>query len=95
MQPICLLGDSCTGHADFPPRNNTGSDHYLVINGRPVHCVGHGWADHCNPVPVCHAGVLAAGSAYMTVNGNAVARIGDPISCGSQVATGDSYWVLD
>ena len=95
MQAICLLGDSCSGHDDFPPRANVGSDNYLQINGRPVHCQGHAWAVHCNSDPRCHDGVLAGGSALMQINGQPVGRVGDPISCGSSVASGDDYWILD
>lgn len=95
MPAICLLGDVCTGHGAFPPRANTGSDDYLVVNGRPVHCVGHGWASHCNPTPSCHASTLAGGSAYFFVNGQAVGRIGDPVACGSSVATGDDYFIIE
>lgn len=95
MQPICLLGHKCTGHADWPPRPNVEGDGYLVVNGKPVHCVGHKWATHCNSIPSCHDSILAEGSALMTVNGRAVGRVGDPIACGSTVAEGDSYWILD
>lgn len=94
-QPICLLGHSCTGHGDFPPRGNSEADDYLVVNGRPVHCKGHGWSSHCNPIPVCHGSVLADGSALMMVNGRAVGRVGDPVACGGSVAEGDDYFVLD
>lgn len=94
MPAICLLGDSCTGHGAFPPRANAGSDPYLTVNGRTVHCVGHAWTSHCNDVPVCHGGSLAAGSAYYTVNGAPVGRVGDPVDCGSAVATGDPYFMI-
>lgn len=94
-QPITLLGHNCTGHGAYPPRANSEADDYLLVNGTPVHCVGHGWSVHCDPTPSCHAGSLAGGSALMTVNGRAVGRIGDPVSCGGSVAQGDSYWVLD
>ncbi len=95
MKAITLLGHTCTGHGSWPPRPNVQGDDYLIINGQPVHCVGHGWAVHCNPDPSCHGSVLAAGSALMTVNGRAVGRITDPVACGGQVAEGDDYWILD
>lgn len=94
-QPICLLGHNCTGHGDFPARPNSEADEYLLVNGKPVHCEGHAWSVHCNLVPVCHGAVLAGGSVLMTVNGRAVGRIGDAVSCGGSVAEGDEYFVLD
>lgn len=94
MPDICLLGDECTGHGAFPPRANAGADSYLTVNGRPVHCVGHAWSSHCNPTPSCHGGTLAGGSSYYTVNGAAVGRVGDPVDCGSSVASGDPYFVI-
>lgn len=95
MKPITLKGHSCTGHGGWPPRPSIEGDDYLIVNGRPVHCVGHAWAVHCDPTPSCHGSVLGGGSALMTVNGRAVGRIGDPVACGSNVAEGDDYWRLD
>ena len=95
MPAITLLGDVCTGHGSWPPRANVEADDYLTVNGRAAHCVGHGWAVHCNPVPSCHASALAGGSGYLSVNGRAVGRIGDPVACGSAVATGDDYLIIE
>jgi len=95
MKPITLLGHSCTGHGAWPPRANSEGDDYLIVNGKPVHCVGHAYPSHCDPDSNCHSGKLAGGSALMTVNGNAVGRIGDPVSCGGNAAEGDGYWILD
>lgn len=94
MPDICLLGDTCTGHQGFSPRPNAESDSYMTVNGRAVHCEGHAWEKHCNSGG-CHDGILAAGSAYYTVNGNPVGRVGDPVDCGSKVATGDPYFVIN
>lgn len=95
MKAITLLGHRCTGHGSWPPRPNIEADDYLLINGQPVHCVGHGWASHCNATPQCHASTLAAGSALLQINGRAAGRVGDPVACGGSVAQGDDYWILD
>jgi len=95
MPEVCLLGDVCTGHGGFPSRANVQGDDYLTVNGRPVHCVGHAWATHCDSTPSCHSSALAGGSDYLSVNGNQVGRVGDPVACGSSVATGDSYLMVE
>ncbi len=41
------------------------------------------WARHCS-----HESVLAAGSKTVFVNGRPKGRVGDPVACGSLVATG-------
>ena len=89
MPPVTLLGHVCTGHGCWPPRANVEGDAAFRINGKPVHCHGHAWAAHtCPAIPETHAGVLAAGSAHFRINGRAVGRIGDPVSCGSAAASG-------
>lgn len=95
MPEVCRLGDICTGHGDWPPRPNVEGDDHLMINGLPVHCEGHRWAVHCNTQPQCHDSVLAAGSSFLEVNGRRVGRVGDPVACGSVVATGDGYLIID
>ncbi len=43
---------------------------------------------HCNDTPVCHAGTLASGSGTVFINGKQAGRVGDPVDCGSAVASG-------
>lgn len=88
MPAITRLGDSCTGHGAWPARQNIQGSPDVFINGIPAHRVGDSWATHCNPVMSCHVSVLAAGSGSVFVNGKALGRIGDPVACGSSVATG-------
>ena len=88
MPAVTRKGDMCTGHGDFPPRNSTSGSPDVFVNGIPAHREGDSWAVHCNSAPSCHAGTLAAGSKTVYVNGRQLGRIGDPVSCGSSVATG-------
>lgn len=60
----------------------------MFVNGIPWHRQGDGWAVHCCPDNGCHASVLAAGSPIVYVNSRQAGRIGDPVACGSKVATG-------
>jgi len=78
------LGDLCTGHGPHPPRPNIEASENVFVNGLGAHRLGDNWAPHD------HGGVLAAGSLSVFVNGKNLARIGDPISCGSVVAQGSS-----
>jgi uncharacterized Zn-binding protein involved in type VI secretion len=61
-----------------------------MIDGIPAHCVGDSWAVHCDPKPSCHDGTLSGGSGKVFVGGKALGRVGDPVNCGSSVATGSS-----
>lgn len=86
MPTISILGDQCTGHGSWPPRSNNSASPNVTAGGVAVHRQGDGWATHCNPVPVCHASVLASGSGTVTINNKQCGRIGDPVACGSSVA---------
>jgi uncharacterized Zn-binding protein involved in type VI secretion len=61
----------------------------VYANGIAVHRQGDAWAAHtCPTIPETHDSVLAAGSSSVYVNGKQIGRIGDPVACGSSVATG-------
>ena len=86
MLAAVRLGDICTGHGCFPPRPNIQASGDVFINGRGAHRQGDEWDSHC--CGSCHGGRLAAGSSSVFVNGRPLGRIGDPVDCGSAVATG-------
>lgn len=88
MPAVTRLGDQCTGHGAWPPRPSSSASPNVFVNGIAAHREGDGWAVHCDPLPSCHASVLAAGSSTVYVNGKQLGRIGDPVACGSSVATG-------
>lgn len=90
MSAVTRLGDICTGHGAFPPRPSTSASLNVNVNSIPVHRQGDSWAVHCNPTPSCHGSVLASGSSTVNVNGKGIGRVGDPVACGSSVATGSS-----
>lgn len=77
------LGDICTGHGCWPPRTSTEGSFDVKVNGIPVHRLGDAWDSHCCPNKGCHSSVLAAGSSTVNVNGLQMARVGDPVACGS------------
>lgn len=92
MPAVTRLGDICTGHAHcYPPRPSTGASLTVRVNGIPAHRQSDGWASHgACPVHSPHGDSLAAGSPTVRVNNLQLGRIGDPVSCGSAVATGSS-----
>jgi len=90
MPAVSRLGDACTGHGAWPPRPSTGASADVFVNSIAVHRKGDAWASHCNPTPSCHASTLAQGSATVFANGKPLARIGDPVACGSSVAAGSA-----
>ncbi len=87
MPAVTRLGDSGTGHGCFPSRNSTSGSPNVFVNSIPAHRQGDSWAVHCCG-PVCHGGSLASGSSTVYVNSKELGRIGDPVDCGSTVATG-------
>lgn len=81
--------DTCTGHGSFPPRNSSGGSGNVIINGCGAHRVGDSWVSHGSDSPSSsHGGSGAAGSPNVLTNSSPQCRIGDPISCGSSMATG-------
>lgn len=89
IPPVTRLGDYCTGHGCWPPRPSSGASPNVFCNSIPVHRDTDSWAPHtCPLIPETHASVLAAGSPTVFANGLQVGRIGDPVACGSSVATG-------
>jgi len=91
MPAVTRLGDSCSGHGCWPPRPSTGASPDVFVNGIAVHRQGDAWAPHtCPTIPETHDSVLAAGSSTVYVNGKQIGRIGDPVACGSTVATGSA-----
>lgn len=86
MPAVTRLGDVCTGHGCFPSRASVSGSPTVFVNGIPVHRQGDSWGVHC--CGVCHGSVLVSGSPSVFVDFQQVGRIGDPIACGSTVASG-------
>lgn len=88
MPAATRLGDICTGHPPcYPARPNIVASTNVFVNNKGWHRQGDGWAEHCC-VGDCHPGVLTTGSPNVFVNNKQAGRIGDPVNCGSFVATG-------
>lgn len=95
MPPVTRKGDLCTGHGCWPSRPSAEGDNRFMISGAPAHCQGHAWHPHtCPTIPETHASVLASGSSRFFVDGRQLGRIGDPVACGSSVASGEPRFVV-
>lgn len=94
MPAVSRLGDLGSGHGCFPPRPSTGGSPDVFVNGIAVHRAGDPWDTHCCGSS-CHDSSLAAGASTVNVNGAGMARIGDPVACGSAVAQGSSNVFCD
>lgn len=93
MPPVTLKGDLCSGHTCWPARPSIEGDDRFTVAGRPVHLQGHGWGPHkCGSNT--HIGTLAAGAGRFTVGGRQLGRVGDPVSCGSKVAQGETRFTV-
>lgn len=78
--------DLCTGHGCYPSRPNIQASDNVFINCKGAHRRTDNWASHC--CGGCHGGHLLQGSPTVFVNGLDLARIGDPVDCGSHCMTG-------
>lgn len=87
MPAVSYLGAICSGHSCFPPRVNDEASGNVFVNGIGVHRASDHWVTHCCG-DECHDSALSAGSSSVYVNGLQMARIGDPVACGSVVAQG-------
>lgn len=79
-------GEFCTGHGCWPPRANVEGSQNVFCNSIEVHREGDYWGLH-----VCkdaHIGNLKEGSKTVKVNNQGMARITDPVNCGSFASTG-------
>lgn len=94
MPALSFVGASCTGHACFFPRPNSGPGSTTVrVNGLSCALTGDLF-----PVHVCdksaHPGALAGGSKKVIINGRPAGRVGDRVSCGSVVAMGSGNVIV-
>lgn len=78
--------DICTGHGCWPPRPNASWSNDVFVNGLGVHRKSDSWRIHC--CRSCHGGNTVSGSQTVFANGLEIARVGDPVSCGSKCNTG-------
>lgn len=85
--PVARHQDICTGHGCWPPRPNATASRNVFVNSRGAHRQTDMWESHCCGLE-CHPGSTARGSSTVYVNSLQLARIQDPVDCGSAIMTG-------
>lgn len=93
MAGIAIEGSICSGHEGFPPRPSIEGEAKFTVNGVAVHCDGMNWAQHTKPDNPPHGGI-GIGSVAFTINGAPLCIIGDAVSCGSVIVTGDETFQI-
>lgn len=88
MASIATKVSICSGHDGFPARPPADAEPLLTINGIEVLVEGKQYLVHSDG-DSAHAGQALSTRSWFTVNGAAVVCVGDPVSCGSTVASGD------
>lgn len=87
MPSVGRLGDYCSGHECYPPRQNNQGSPNVFVNSLGWHRKGDHWPIHrCGKYH--HEANLAEGSSSVFVNSTPAGRIGDPLDCGSALITG-------
>jgi len=97
MPGAVRLNDFCTGHGCYGSRKNIVASNNVFINGldRGAHRAADTWDDHGCPVCVEHGGATQAGSPNVYVNSMELARIGDPVDCGSKCMSGSRNVIVN
>ena len=88
MPAVTRKGDNCTGHGCFPPRPNNAGSGNVFTNSIATHRKDDSWSPHGCPNVPPHGAKTSAGSSTVYVNSKNIARIGDPVSCGSSIQQG-------
>lgn len=88
MFPIGIQGSICSGHEGFYPRPAVAGEPFFTVNAIPALVDGMPFDKHSDKNST-HDGVALSSRPWFTINGLGVVCIGDPVSCGSVVATGD------
>lgn len=89
MAAIATTESICSGHDGFPPRQAVSGESGFRVNGIPVLVDGSPFNTHAKPKSPPHGGVAVGTKSSFKINGNTVALVGDPVSCGSTIVTGD------
>lgn len=93
MPGVAIMGSICSGHGGFHPRPSIEGTPPFTVNGTPIMTDSNAFAPHVAPNQPPHTGV-AMGSSKLTVNGKKAVMIGDTVSCGSSIVTGQNLMIL-
>lgn len=89
MTNVSRKGDLSTGDpCGAPPRGSSQGSPNVFTNKIETHRATDAWLPHACPSSAPHGATTSNGSPNVFVNGLKIARVNDPISCGSTIAAG-------
>jgi uncharacterized Zn-binding protein involved in type VI secretion len=88
MPGVAFKTSICDGACGFPPAPSAAWSDNVFANNNNVCRKGDAFQNHP------HGRVVASGSSTVFVNGQQVARIGDPLTCGANIATGSGNVIV-
>lgn len=90
MPSVTRLGDNDTGHDSCPATALVTGSPNVFCNKKAVGRTGDTYAPHGCITHSSHSDVISGGSSTVRVNGIPIARVGDSVSIGGNVAQGSS-----
>lgn len=89
MPNVSRKGDASTADpCGAPPRASSQGSPNVFTNKIATHRMTDAWSPHACPSSPPHGATTSGGSPDVFVNRLKIARVGDPISCGSSIAVG-------
>lgn len=88
MGIAAIMSSSSIGHGGYPPTTAIGGNPKFLIFGNPINCNSDAWMPHAAPPLPPHVGASLGTSKFM-VFGKAAAMVGDSLTCGDSIATGE------
>lgn len=89
MPAVAILGSMGSGHGSFSPRPSIEGDPLVTINGVPVMVNSNAFPPHTDG-KTSHPGVAVSSRPWFSINGKGIVCVGDNVSCGSVIVTGDT-----
>lgn len=89
MSAIAVNDTVCSGHGGFPSRQVAETVPWFTVNGKPVVVDGNMFPEHSDGNS-SHSGSAVSTRPWFVIGNKACVCVGDPVSCGSVVATGDN-----
>lgn len=88
MPAVAILGSVDSGHPPYAPTMAIVGNPLFMVNGKPAVEEGLPWLVHTAPNVPPHVG-MTIGSLPFTLNGKKICVVGDVLSCGASIASGD------
>lgn len=89
MAAVATIQSTDTGHGSFPPRKVSEDVSWFTINGQPVVVDGDMFPAHSDGHS-SHTGKAVSTRPWFSIGGKGIVCVGDPVSCGGTIATGDA-----